>query len=486
MRWRGSSAVVVAVTMTGVLATGGCASFLPGEAATSRPVPASPEKPAGLPLPEVASRPATVLPEGLLQEGATFNLAQVVDIALQTSPLTRQSWQAARSAAAQVGVKMAPFYPTLDLSVTGYRGEVSADGREAPTTGSWGPAATVSYLLLDFGGRAANVEDARQALLAADWSHDATIQNVVFGVQQAYFRYQGAKALVEASHIAIKQAETALEVATVRHDAGVATIADVLQARTALSQARFNLAGVEGLVATFRGALATAMGLPANIPFDVGSLAGEVPLEAVAGRIEPLIEQAMSRRPDLNASRAQVLKAEAKVRSVRSEGLPTLSLSATAYRSFYDPDAFRDYRDNWSARALVTYPLFSGFANQHGVAKAKADAAAASAGSESLEQQVVLDVWTSYYAVTTTVERVRAARDLLASAEQSELVAEGRYREGVGTILDLLVAQSALASARSQEIQARAEFFISAARLAQATGNVTVADTAVVTEKRKP
>ena len=51
-----------------------------------------------------------------------------------------------------------------------------------------------------------------------------------------------------------------------RHDAGVATIADVLQARTAVSQAELTLLTFEGTVTVFRGALATSMGLPASIP----------------------------------------------------------------------------------------------------------------------------------------------------------------------------------------------------------------------------
>lgn len=478
--------MAVTVMIMGAFAASGCVNLLPTSLSESRPVPASPRDPAGLPLPQVPARPVPPLPEGLLADNATFDLAQVVEIALRTSPLTRQSWLTAKAAAAQIGVKMAPFYPALDLSVASSRGKVSPDGRPVDTTGSWGPSATLSYLLLDFGGRAADVEDARQSLLAADWAHDATIQGLVFGVQQAYFQYQTSKAQLEAAHSAARQAETALEVATGRHDAGVATIADVLQARTALSQATFNLAGAEGRVASFRGALATAIGLPATTSFDTGPLAGEVPLDAVAGRVEPLIEQAVARRPDLNASRALVLKAEARVRSVRSEGLPALSLSASANRTTYRPEVSAAFRDNWSARALVTYPLFSGFKTNYAVAKAKADAAAAEAGTESFEQEVVLQVWTAYYGLQTAAEQVRAARDLLASAEQSERVALGRYKEGVGTILDLLTAQSALSGARAQEIQARADFFIAAAQLAQATGRIAVADTTVVTEKREP
>jgi outer membrane protein TolC len=67
---------------------------------------------------------------------------------------------------------------------------------------------------------------------------------------------------------------------------------------------------------------------------------------------------------------------------------------------------------------------------------------------------------------------VKSARDLLASAEQSERVALARYREGVGSILDSLAAQAALAEARSEVISAHADWFVAAARLARATGTL--------------
>jgi outer membrane protein TolC len=81
-------------------------------------------------------------------------------------------------------------------------------------------------------------------------------------------------------------------------------------------------------------------------------------------------------------------------------------------------------------------------------------------------------VWSSYQAVRTAVRRVETSADLLASATASADVAEARYKEGVGSILDLLNAQSALALARAEDVLARTDFFLSLARLARATGRL--------------
>ncbi len=102
--------------------------------------------------------------------------------------------------------------------------------------------------------------------------------------------------------------------------------------------------------------------------------------------------------------------------------------------------------------------------------RAEEEAESLRATADRTENDVILDVWSNYYGMQTAAQGVRTTRDLLASASQSAEVAEGRYRAGVGSILDLLTAQSALADARSQEAQARSLWFLAMAQLAHATG----------------
>ena len=120
----------------------------------------------------------------------------------------------------------------------------------------------------------------------------------------------------------------------------------------------------------------------------------------------------------------------------------------------------------------LTIPFFSGFDTTYKVRSAQAKAESAGAQREALRQQVALDVWTAYQNLSTSTQAIRSTADLLASAEQSERVALGRYKAGVGTILDLLNAQSALASARLQRIQAMLDWNVSRAALAKAVGTL--------------
>ncbi len=468
--FRRAAARAAAAVCIAVLAVAGAASA----GGPPAPVPESPAREVPLPAqPPAASATQPMIPEALLRPGAAVTMAQVVEIALDNNPLTQASYRQALSAAALFGSKKAPYYPTLNATASFTRSNnLFLSPTTTTTLDTYGPALTLNYLLLDLGGRAANAENARLGLIAADWNHNATIQNVILGVETTYVGYLDAKAQLDAATVDVTQAQAALDAATSRHDAGLATIAEVLQARTALSQAHLSQQTADGQVLALRGALATAMGLPANTPYDVGRLPADLPLDHATGAVEDLIATARLRRPDLEAARALAAKAAVHVKAVRSDGLPALSLAATAGRTYYNPTLATGNRNTWSASALVTIPLFTGFANTYNIRQAVADAEVAKAQANSLDQQVVLEVWQSYYAFKTSTQLVKTSRDLLASAEESERVALGRYKEGVGTIIDLLTAQAALANARAQEIYARSSWYVAVAQLAHDTGTI--------------
>ena len=117
-------------------------------------------------------------------------------------------------------------------------------------------------------------------------------------------------------------------------------------------------------------------------------------------------------------------------------------------------------------------PIFNGFAREYDVRGARAQYQAGLARVQSTAQLVTVQVFTSYAVLQTAVDRVAAAVELLASAQQASDVALGRYHEGVGTIIDVLLARSALTSARASEIQARWEWHTALAQLAHDVGSL--------------
>jgi outer membrane protein len=458
---------------------GGCAQVAPSRN-VGRWAPPSPAVP-WTPPPEArrtegpAPAPAPEIPEAWRTGKTILTLPQVLDMALRNNPSTRAAWFRARAAAAQLGSKRAEYFPEIDLRGNLTRQKVAAIGGQSTfIQTTWGPSAALSWLLLDFGGRAADVDEARDALFAANWRHESAVQNLVLLVEDAYYGYLDAKGQLAAARASLAQARKNLDAAQSRHDAGVATIADVLQARTAFSQAQLALDVIEGRIQTIRGGLATALGLPASyaeLPIEVGDLPESIDVEAAGRAVDDLIARAESERPDLAATRADVSRAWAHMRSVRSEGLPTFGAAASAGRTFYWRPAGSP-TTTYSGTLQLQVPIFPGGQKSYDTLQAREEAEAAQADFESLRQQVILQVWTSYFDLKTAAQRIGTTRTLLESAGQSEQVALGRYKEGVGSILDLLTAESALASARAQGVQARADWFQALARLAHDTGSL--------------
>lgn len=456
-----------------LLSSGGCVSAprVDGAPATSESANVSWTAPAGARKTEapVAVAPKLPITPDLISRIRQLTLVDVVDLALQNNPATRASWFQARAAADVVGSSRGRYFPTIDATANASRVRSPATNtRPAGERTEYGPSVTLNFLLFDFGARGGAMERARQNLFAADFTHNATLQTVVLQAETAYFSYMATLALLNAQRSAIAETQANLTAAEQRNRVGLATIADVLQAKTAYSQEKLNLETIQGNLQAARGSLASALGLPANLPFDLQPLPAVIPVGAISLSVDSVIDEALRNRPDLAAARAQAAAAAAQVRVTRSAELPAVTLGGNAGRVYSMPRLFAG--PSYGATVGLSVPLFNGLSRQYDVAAARAQADALSAIADQARQNVITQVFVSYYALQTAEQRVATADDLLASAQQSAQVAAGRYREGVGSIIDLLSAQSALANARAQQVQSRWQWYTSLAQLARDAG----------------
>jgi len=444
-------------------------------ASGSVPLPESPSR--GLvpgAYPEAPPSNTTPLPAEIVARRDHLGIADVLDVALSNDPRTQIAWRDARAKVDALRAERGGYWPSLDLTVGATEAKTAVQGgRFTNRQTTYGPGATLDWLVADFGERSGTIEEARRDALAAVWSHGAAVQSTVLGTIEAYVAYVDAKALLVAARTTEDEAKTGLQAAEGRRDAGLATIADVLQAKTALSQATLDVLTIAGAIASSRGALATAMGIPPEVSFEVGDLPAEVPAVDFGTQVQAQIDRALAARPDLAAARESWLSAKAHVKTTRGSWLPKLTLDGQANRNYYHPETFVPSIDTWSVGLALRIPVFNGLRNKYEIAQAREEEEQAAAEARRVERIVVDDVWQSWTDLETAGQRIATAKDLLTSATQSEEVALGRYREGVGSILDLLSAQSVLARARAQEISSRADWFVAAARLLFSTGGLT-------------
>ena len=396
-------------------------------------------------------------------------MVEVVDVALRNNPATRAAWADARAANAEYRSAKGAWLPTVNLSGSATRAESgrSPGGPEAPVT-NYNATASLSYLILDFGGRAASVDESRQAFFAEEWTRNAVIQNTVLQAEVAFFSYAEARAMLEANRTSLAEAEANLAAAEERKRVGLATNADVLQARTAYSEVKLAVLESEGRVRTARASLAVSMGYQPDVSQELDVSAPEIPNAGLSATVEELIDRALAGSPELQASRAASREATARVTQAWSRMLPSLSASGYIGRTW--PRGEPDYSESYSGTLQVQIPIFTGFSQQFDLFRVRAQAEAQRERTRGVEQETVLRVFSAHSDFLTAVERLKTTDDLVASARQSEEVASGRYREGVGNILDLLSAQRVLAVARAEQVNARLSWFITLTQLAHDVG----------------
>jgi outer membrane protein len=402
-------------------------------------------------------------------------LADLADLALQNNPASRKAWNDARAAAAQVNQARGYFMPTLTAVASGERQRITASSSDFDLDyRKYGPGLELDYLVFNFGGgRKAAVDAALQTVYAADFTFNSIIQQTLLAVETAYYGLISAKAGLDAAETNLKDTKTVLDAAKERKAAGSGTALEVLQAQAAYDQSLYSLAGAKGLIAIARGRLAEAVGTPADTTFDVVDPTHRVPESIAEADMTRLIDDAMQRRPDIAALRANVAAKTALVRVQGASLWPSLYLNGNVNRDYYDTYGGKDFQaEDWAYGGGVSlrWTFFDGFQTANAKRAAREQAAAAGAQLRQAELAASADVWTRYHSYRTAMEKFTASEAYLNSATASHELALDSYKAGLKSILDLLNAEDELATARRQSIVSRLEVFTALANLAYSTG----------------
>ena len=258
--------------------------------------------------PPPTPRPRAAVPPDLADRVQRLTLTEIVDLGLRNNPTTRLAW--ANAADRGLGLRLGAGGLASHHRRRRQRG-AAQDRREpgAHRGRAVGPHAERDAELPALRLRRADRPGRRRA--AADGGRELHPQRRDPG--------RGApdpgrllpvpgqpRPCSAAQRTTLEEAQTNLTAAEERRRVGLATVADVLQARTAASQARLDLQTIEGNLQTTRGALALALGLPANLPYDVDSSAAAAPVAPLADSVNAIIATALQGRPDLAATQAEV------------------------------------------------------------------------------------------------------------------------------------------------------------------------------------
>ena len=427
-RLAGAAAVLLLAGCVGTPSVSG----VPG-ASPSPEVPWSPPPTAAADLARADSAATPVLPPDLGERIRRLSLAEIVELGLRNNPATREAWANAQSAAAVYGSERGAWLPSVDGDVSAARIKTTASqGRSAVQQSVLTPSVTLSYLLFDFGGRSGRVEGARQRLLSAGFTQNATIQDVVLQIQIAYFQYLANRAFLQAQQTTLAEADTNLMAAEER--GGSAWPPSPTCSRPGPRRARRSstLQTTEGRCRRHAVRWRWPSACPRICRTTWTSARRWSPV--AAARRQRGVRSSPRRcgtGPTWPRPGPRPRRAAGGVGEVRASLLPALSLERdrrpdlrhhhSQRRQQLQPVARADHPDLQRVFPPVRRPR-----RTHSMPRRPAP------GRSRCAQQVVFQVFSSYYALQTATRRVRTALDLIASAEQSSEVALGRYKRGRG------------------------------------------------------
>jgi len=342
------------------------------------------------------------------------------------------------------------------------------------------PRVELTYTLLDFGRRAQSAELARQRLLAANFTFNRRLQDVVFDVERAYYQLDAAHGLERAAERNLELARTVLAAAEQRLDVGLATRPELLLARQVETRAVYDLENAHVAVKNAEAELALTLGLPANRPLAIENLDQAPMPKELDQAVDTLIDTALAQRPDLAARVAELRAADAAVARAKAEFFPSFGFAGHYGQNIWDytitngTQRFRNNEPNYATVFSFNWDIFKGFDRLNAVHEAEADSRAARAALASTELDAIAEVWRAYYDYRAAVRKLDFAEALLAASQEAYDANLKTYEVGLSNIVELLTAERDLAAARYTLVQSRAELLVTAARVAYAAGAMPV------------
>jgi outer membrane protein len=249
-------------------------------------------------------------------------------------------------------------------------------------------------------------------------------------------------------------------------DAGTRPDIDRYQARADRASAQVQLINARNNYSQSLAQLNNAMGIERAIDFEVsGESLGPTPGED--GSTDDLLGEASKARPELAALANQVRAQELTLDAIRGRYGPAVAAVAGFAQG---GDAADNLGWNGQAGVTLTWFLYEGGITAASVRESEARARGLRAAVDSLRQQIRLQVEQVRLALAAAKAAQGGAREATVNARARLQLAEGRYRTGVGSIIELSDAQVAFTAAATQVVAADFQLAIARAQLLQALG----------------
>lgn len=411
----------------------------------------------------------------------SLSLEKAIEIALERNAQVAASRWDLEAAEGTRRAAAATRYPNLRLS--GFTSRYTSGQRLLPPSA---PGQSLVYteqaggadLALDvpvfLGGRLT------QQLRAAEMGQTVYAQRLEragaeleYQVASTFFAILRQDRVVESVRFSVGALEAHEHTVTEMMEAGKAARVDVLRTQVRLADLRQRLLVEENALQVQRNVLAYLMG--EDGPEALPPLRGTLELAPFLEDAAAALDQALSRRPDLEAARAARSAQEHRLGAARGARWPAVFVRGSfaerwAINPLSRPEGADASPSLGSIGLVLSLPLFDGGLISAQIAEERALLAATRERVRDTEALVRLQVEEAVLGVRSGRGRVEATETSIQQAQETLRIEQEKYRLGKGSITDVLDAQSELLSAETAYYGALAEYNTAVARYRLVTG----------------
>ncbi len=403
--------------------------------------------------------------------GASFTMPQAVDRALSANATVQSKILTLEQARMNVGVAQSYFWPRVSV-IAGHTNlqnnrDMASYSSDDLSSKTWTKSVRVSWSV--FAGFA-HLNNLQKSLLQVDMEaarHRQARLELVSNVQLQFLALLQAREKLRTATDAVARIRKQLDAAEAFVRVDMAPYANVLQNRVELSRAEQEVIRCKNEIRNAEVQLNRYLGFLPHDRVDYRGRLQDFSLAPVRLSEEQAINTALCSRPDLIMAQKSVAVAFKDMHARMGQYLPRVDITYdnARYSKDYDDRRYKDYtRSYWSVGINASWEIFSGGETTFGTLGDRKRAQAlrkdyedAMGGARTEVIRARLDMAAARELITTTRYGVDAARENYAMAEK-------RYMTSIGTITDLVDAQTRLTEAERDASQALADYQSARAR----------------------
>lgn len=365
----------------------------------------------------------------------------------------------------------AALFPQVGLSVTAVGSDpgsrISAGFLNNPTVYPRVAAgAAVSQLITDFGRTQNLVANSVFQAKAQDQNAIATQQQIVLAVDEAFYNTLETKALLHVAEETVKARQDLVDQVQALTNAKLKSDVDLSFSKVDFARAKLLLLSSQNSYEASLSTLSAILGYPDRQDFAPVEPASQNTPPAVDPA--PLIQQALSQRPEVKGLEDEVTAATKFSKAEHDLWWPTVSANGVVGAA----PIRNDNITNWygAAGVNINIPVFNGFLFNARAKSADLDTEVKRKRLQDLQNNIARDVRNTWLDTGRAYERLAVTQQLREQAQLALELSQARYKLGLATIVELSQAELQKTEADIDDTDARYQYAVSQIFLAYQMG----------------